>query len=93
MSELETRTADGVTLRIDRVRAAGERRGVVVCLHAMMTDGRYFGARKASGFARALAAAGLDVFIEVAGVLETGFSGGHGAGAALNAGAGLRYYF
>ena len=43
--ELEARTADGVTLRIDRVRAIGERRGVVVCLHAMMTDGRYFGAR------------------------------------------------
>ena len=39
--ELEARTADGVTLRIDRVRAVGERRGVIVCLHAMMTDGRY----------------------------------------------------
>ena len=51
MDELEARTADGVTLRIDRLRAQGERRGVVVCLHAMMTDGRYFGARRPGSFA------------------------------------------
>ena len=61
--ELEARTADGVTLRLDRVRAEGARRGVVVCLHAMMTDGRYFGARRAGSFARALAEAGLDVLV------------------------------
>jgi alpha-beta hydrolase superfamily lysophospholipase len=61
--ELEARTADGVTLRIDRVRAAGERRGVVVCLHAMLADGRYFGARREGSFARALAVAGLDVLV------------------------------
>lgn len=61
--ELEARTADGVTLRIDRVRAEGARRGVVVCLHAMMTDGRYFGARRDGSFARALAAGGLDVLV------------------------------
>lgn len=61
--ELTAPTVDGVTLRMDRVRAAGERRGVVVCLHAMMSDGRYFGARKDTGFARALAAAGLDVIV------------------------------
>ncbi len=61
--ELEARTADGVTLRMDRVRAEGARRGAVVCLHAMMTDGRYFGARREGGFARALAAAGLDVVV------------------------------
>lgn len=61
--ELVTRTADGVTLRIDRVRAAGERRGVVVCLHAMMTDGRYFGARRTDSFAQALAAGGYDVLV------------------------------
>ena len=59
----EARTADGVTLRLDRVRAAGSRRGTVVCLHAMMTDGRYFGARRAGGFAHALAARGLDVIV------------------------------
>lgn len=63
MDELTAFTADGVTLRIDRVRAAGERRGAVLCLHAMMTDGRYFGARKPDSFAAALAAAGLDVLV------------------------------
>ena len=56
-------TADGVTLRIDRIPAAGTRRGVVVCLHAMMTDGRYFGARKPDGFAHELARAGFDVLV------------------------------
>lgn len=61
--ELFARTADGVTLRIDRVRAAGERKGVVVCLHAMMTDGRYFGARREGSFAATLAAAGFDVLV------------------------------
>jgi predicted alpha/beta hydrolase len=62
-SELEARTADGVTLRIDKVAARGERRGAVVCLHAMMTDGRYFGARRDGSFARALADTGLDVYV------------------------------
>lgn len=61
--ELEARTADGVVLRIDRVAAHGERKGVVVCLHAMMTDGRYFGARRDAGFAHFLAAEGLDVYV------------------------------
>ena len=32
----------------------------VLCLHAMMTDGRYFGARRDNGFARAL---GADVYV------------------------------
>ncbi len=63
VDELVARTADGVTLRIDRVRATGERKGVVVCLHAMMTDGRYFGARKDGSFAATLAAAGFDVLV------------------------------
>ena len=63
VDELEARTADGVTLRLDRVRAAGARRGALVCLHAMMSDGRYFGARRAGSFARAVAAAGLDVIV------------------------------
>lgn len=61
--ELEARTADGITLRIDRVRASGERRGVIVCLHAMMTDGRYFGARRDGSFAATLAEHGHDVLV------------------------------
>lgn len=64
--EVEAHTADGVTLRIDRVPARGERRGVVVCLHAMMTDGRYFGARRPreqGSFAAYLADRGLDVYV------------------------------
>jgi alpha-beta hydrolase superfamily lysophospholipase len=59
----EARTADGVTLHLDRVPAAGSRRGTVVCLHAMMTDGRYFGARRENAFAHALAARGLEVIV------------------------------
>jgi hypothetical protein len=35
----------------------------------------------------------LDAFVEVAGVLEYGFADGEGAGVALNAAAGVRYYF
>lgn len=35
----------------------------------------------------------LDAFLEVSGVLEYGFADGEGAGFALNAGAGVRYYF
>lgn len=61
--ELTTETADGVTLRIDRVPAMDARRGVVVCLHAMMTDGRYFGARRDDGFAMELAETGLEVYV------------------------------
>jgi predicted alpha/beta hydrolase len=57
------RTRDGVTLRIDRMRPAGTPRGAVVCLHAMMTDGRYFGAHRPRSFASELAEAGLDVFV------------------------------
>jgi predicted alpha/beta hydrolase len=62
-SQLEAHTADGVTLRIDHVAARGARRGVVLCLHAMMTDGRYFGARRDGSFAASLADAGLDVYV------------------------------
>jgi predicted alpha/beta hydrolase len=61
--ELVARTADGVSLRLDRVPAEGDRRGSVLCLHAMMTDGRCFGARRPDGFAGALAARGLDVVV------------------------------
>ncbi len=35
----------------------------------------------------------LDAFIEVAGVPEYGFGNGNGFGIALNASAGVRYYF
>ncbi|MDB4956895.1 MAG: hypothetical protein JWO36_4464 [Myxococcales bacterium] len=35
----------------------------------------------------------LDAFVEVAGVLQYRFADGKGAGAGLNAGAGVRYYF
>ncbi|HEU4613702.1 MAG TPA: alpha/beta fold hydrolase [Kofleriaceae bacterium] len=50
-------------LQIERVSARGTRRGVVVCLHAMMTDGRYFGARRDGTFATMLADRGLDVYV------------------------------
>ena len=62
--ELGTRTADGVTIRIDRVPAIGERRAAVLCLHAMMTDGRYFGARRDNpSFAAQIAGCGIDVYV------------------------------
>jgi predicted alpha/beta hydrolase len=56
-------TVDGVTLRLERLAAVGPRRGAVVCVHAMMSDGRYFGARRGTGLARVLADAGLDVIV------------------------------
>jgi len=58
--ELTAETVDGVTLRIDKV-GSGARR--VLLLHAMMTDGRYFGARKDGGFAQTLGDAGLEVYV------------------------------
>jgi predicted alpha/beta hydrolase len=65
--EIDARTTDGVTLKIDRLRPPnGTPRGAVVCLHAMMTDGRYFGARKSGdtdSFAHVLAKAGFEVFV------------------------------
>jgi predicted alpha/beta hydrolase len=45
------------------VRPSGQRAGVVVCLHAMMTDSRYFAARRPDGFAATLADAGVDVHV------------------------------
>ncbi|MDQ3337684.1 MAG: lysophospholipase [Myxococcota bacterium] len=57
------RTADGVTLQIDRVKSSTPRRGVLVCLHAMMTDGRYFGARREDSFANEIARGGFDVLV------------------------------
>ena len=62
--DVAVRTADGVTLRIDRVTSKQvPRRGVMLCLHAMMADGRYFGAKRAGSFAYELAARGFDVFV------------------------------
>jgi predicted alpha/beta hydrolase len=61
--ELDAVTADNVTLKLTRVPAHGPRRAVVLCGHAMMTDGRYFAARKPDGFAAHLARRGIDVFV------------------------------
>ncbi len=61
--ELAATTSDGIKIRIDRVAAIGEPKGAVVCLHAMMTDGRYFGARRPSAFVSAFIEAGFDVFV------------------------------
>lgn len=62
--EVSAKTADNVTLCMDRVQSKlVPRRGVVLCLHAMMTDGRYFGARRQGSFVDALAAFGFDVFV------------------------------
>lgn len=63
---------------------------------------QYSDGRNDSFFALGLRAVGgllfdfknpLDAFIEVAGVFEYGFQDGEGLGVALNAGAGVRYYF
>jgi len=56
-------TADGVHLAITRVPATARRRAVLLCTHAMMTSGRYFGAGRSDGFAATLAAAGIDVLV------------------------------
>lgn len=74
MDTLIARTADGIALAIDRVHAQGRSRGAVVFLHAMMTDGRYFGARAPDGLAAYVAAQGLDAFVA--------HFRGHGASAA-----------
>ncbi len=58
--ELAATTSDGVRIKIDHV--PGGSRGAIVCLHAMMTDGRYFGARR-DGFATAIAKLGYHVFV------------------------------
>lgn len=58
--ELTAETVDGVTLQVDRVGKSDRR---VLLLHAMMTDGRYFGARREGGFAQSLAATGLEVYV------------------------------
>ncbi|HTJ42680.1 MAG TPA: alpha/beta fold hydrolase [Kofleriaceae bacterium] len=56
-------TADGVRLHLGRVQAQGARRGVVLCTHAMMAHGRYFGASRRPGFAAFLAERGIEVFV------------------------------
>lgn len=60
--ELAATTSDGVRLKIDHVHAIGGVCGAIVCLHAMMTDGRYFGARR-DGFAQAIAKLGYHVLV------------------------------
>ncbi len=52
-------TADGVRLAIRRHAAAGERRAVLLCTHAMMANGSYF----ERGFAQHLASRGVDVYV------------------------------
>ena len=56
-------TADGVQLHLAHVPARGPRRAVVLCTHAMMAHGRYFGASRRHGFAAFLAERGVDVFV------------------------------
>ena len=56
-------TADRVSLGIDRYPAIGERRGVLVCLHAMMTDGRYFGGKREGSFVHEMTSGGFEVFV------------------------------
>ena len=63
MTRIEAVTADGVRLALRHVAARGPRRGVVLCTHAMMASGGYFGAGRDDGFAAALASAGLDVLV------------------------------
>src|SRR2546422_939205 len=52
-----------------------------------------FGVRGVGGLLFDFKNVPLDAFVEVAGVLEYGCADGEGAGFALNAGAGIRYYF
>ncbi len=52
-----------------------------------------FGLRAVAGLLFDFKNVPLDAFVEVAGVLEYEFKDGEGVGIALNAGAGVRYYF
>ena len=54
---ISARTADGVELSLRRVRADGPRRAVCLLTHAMMANGRYFGA-----LSRHFAAQGIECF-------------------------------
>jgi predicted alpha/beta hydrolase len=59
-------TADGVNLHVAHVPARGPRRAVLLCTHAMMAHGRYFGATRSPGlvsFAAFLAERGVEVFV------------------------------
>jgi hypothetical protein len=51
------------------------------------------GVRGVVGLAFDFKEAPIDAFVEAAVVFETGFSSGHGFGAAINGGVGARYYF
>jgi pimeloyl-ACP methyl ester carboxylesterase len=61
--ELAAVTADGVRLHVAHVAARGRRRAVVLCTHAMMAHGRYFGGTRRHGFAMFLAEQGIDVYV------------------------------
>lgn len=62
MSVVRVQTADGVPLAVRRVAATRPRQAVLICGHAMMANGSYFGDASA-GFAAHLAARGIDVYI------------------------------
>jgi hypothetical protein len=68
--------------------------GVRVIDYSNGRDSSYFalGLRGVAGLLFDFKSVPLDAFVEVAGVLEYRFAG-KGAGLALNAGAGVRYYF
>lgn len=69
--------------------------GVRVIDYSNGRDSNYLalGLRGVAGLLFDFKSVPLDAFIEVAGVLEYRFADGKGGGIALNAGAGVRYYF
>lgn len=56
-------TADGVRLALRRFAPQGERRGVILCTHAMMARGAYFHRGPNDGFAGHLGRRGLEVYV------------------------------
>ncbi len=63
MEALRAITADGVRLALRRFVPEGERRGVILCTHAMMARGAYFHRGADDGFAGHLARRGLEVYV------------------------------
>lgn len=59
---MHARTADGVILALHRFPAAGTRRGVCLCTHAMMASSTYLRAG-GEGFAGHLARRGIETFL------------------------------
>lgn len=60
---LSATTSDGVTLALRYVAAAGARRAVCLCTHAMMANSRYFWTPAHGGVAEYLSQRGADVYI------------------------------